>query len=80
MGLSQALVDKFGGQLPKTFDELITLPGVGRKTANVFLNVLYRCTNNWRGYARIPAFPPLKNHNRQNSRRSGKKSDTFGAG
>lgn len=42
IGLSQALVDKFNGELPKTFDELITLPGVGRKTANVFLNVLYR--------------------------------------
>ena len=39
---SQALVDKFNGELPKTFEELITLPGVGRKTANVFLNVLYR--------------------------------------
>ncbi len=42
IGLSQALVDKFNGELPKTFEELITLPGVGRKTANVFLNVLYR--------------------------------------
>ncbi len=42
IGLSQTLVDKFNGVLPSTFDELITLPGVGRKTANVFLNVLYR--------------------------------------
>lgn len=39
--LSQILVDKFGGQVPSTFDDLITLPGVGRKTANVVLNVAF---------------------------------------
>lgn len=42
INLSQALVDKFNSQLPNTFEELITLPGIGRKTANVFLNVLYQ--------------------------------------
>jgi len=31
----QELVDRFGGQVPKTLDELVSLPGVGRKTANV---------------------------------------------
>jgi endonuclease-3 len=36
-----ALVEKeHGGKLPRSFDELITLPGVGRKTANVVLNEL----------------------------------------
>ena len=33
--MSNRLVQDFGGQVPETFDELITLPGVGRKTANV---------------------------------------------
>jgi len=34
---SQELVKRFGGEVPKTLDELVTLPGVGRKTANVIL-------------------------------------------
>ncbi len=37
MGLGQALVARFGGELPGTIDEMVTLPGFGRKTANVVL-------------------------------------------
>ena len=37
IGLGTALVERFGGVLPHTLDELVTLPGVGRKTANVVL-------------------------------------------
>ncbi len=37
----QALVEKHGGQVPKTMEELIHLPGVGRKTANVVLGTGY---------------------------------------
>jgi endonuclease-3 len=33
----QELVKRFGGEIPKTLEELVTLPGVGRKTANVIL-------------------------------------------
>ena len=33
----QELVKRFGGAVPKTLDDLVTLPGVGRKTANVIL-------------------------------------------
>jgi endonuclease-3 len=33
----QALVGRFGGEVPRTMEELVTLPGVGRKTANVIL-------------------------------------------
>src|SRR4030043_281159 len=33
----QELVDRFGGKVPKTLEALVTLPGVGRKTANVLL-------------------------------------------
>ena len=35
--LGQELVERFGGEVPQTMDELVTLPGVGRKTANVIL-------------------------------------------
>lgn len=35
------LVDKFHGSIPHTREELVTLPGVGRKTANVVLNVAF---------------------------------------
>jgi len=34
---SKALVDRFGSNVPQTLEEMITLPGVGRKTANVVL-------------------------------------------
>ncbi|HST63666.1 MAG TPA: endonuclease III [Mycobacteriales bacterium] len=37
IGLGTALVERFGGVLPHTLDELVTLPGIGRKTANVIL-------------------------------------------
>src|SRR5689334_21588460 len=37
IGLGQALVERFDGELPRTLDELVTLPGIGRKTANVVL-------------------------------------------
>ena len=35
--LGQALVERFDGEVPRTLDELVTLPGFGRKTANVVL-------------------------------------------
>lgn len=41
IALSQMLIDNFGGTVPGTMEELVTLPGVGRKTANVVLNVVY---------------------------------------
>ncbi|WP_199485091.1 endonuclease III [Actinomadura craniellae] len=37
LGLSAAVRDRFGGEVPRTLDELVTLAGVGRKTANVVL-------------------------------------------
>jgi endonuclease-3 len=38
IALSQMIIDDFGGVVPQTREELILLPGVGRKTANVVLN------------------------------------------
>jgi endonuclease-3 len=41
IALSQALIDKHGGEVPRTRAELQALPGVGRKTANVVLNTAF---------------------------------------
>jgi len=41
VGLSKLLLEKHGGQVPRTLDELVKLPGVGRKTANVVLGVAF---------------------------------------
>lgn len=41
MGLCRMLIDEFDGKLPRTREDLQRLPGVGRKSANVILNVVY---------------------------------------
>lgn len=41
MGASKAIVEQFGGQVPRTMEEILTLPGVARKTANVVLGTAY---------------------------------------
>ena len=45
--LSRLIVEEFGGQVPRTFEELESLPGVGHKTASVVMAQAYR----------IPTFP-----------------------
>lgn len=41
IGMAKAVVEKHHGQLPRTLDELVHLPGVGRKTANVLLGTAF---------------------------------------
>jgi len=41
LGCCQALVERHGGRVPETLPELVVLPGVGRKTANVVLGVAF---------------------------------------
>ena len=41
IALSRKLIDDFGGKVPRTREELVTLPGVGRKTANVVLQMAF---------------------------------------
>ena len=41
IALSHLLLERHGGEVPKTHEELQALPGVGRKTANVVMNVAY---------------------------------------
>lgn len=42
LAMCQELVFRFGGEVPATMDELVTLPGVGRKTANVVLSNAFK--------------------------------------
>lgn len=39
--MARQLVDRFAGEIPRSLEEMITLPGVGRKTANVVLGTVY---------------------------------------
>jgi endonuclease-3 len=41
MGMAQGVVERFGGEVPSKLDELVTLPGVGRKTGNVVRSVWF---------------------------------------
>jgi endonuclease-3 len=41
IGMGQALVERFDGQVPTELDDLVTLPGVGRKTGNVVRSVAF---------------------------------------
>jgi endonuclease III len=41
MGASKAVVEKFAGEVPRTMEEILTLPGVARKTGNVVLGTAY---------------------------------------
>jgi endonuclease III len=65
IAMAQALDDRFGGEVPATMDELVTLPGVGRKTANVVLSV---------GFG-LPGLP-VDTHVRRLARRLGLTTET----
>jgi endonuclease-3 len=41
MGASKKLLEEFGGEVPRTMEEVLTLPGAARKTANVVLGTAY---------------------------------------
>ena len=41
MGASKGILDNFGGEVPRTMEEILTLPGVARKTGNVVLGTAY---------------------------------------
>jgi len=45
MGASKAILEKFGRQVPRTMEEILTLPGVARKTANVVLGTAFGITS-----------------------------------
>jgi len=41
IGMAQGVVGRFGGEVPTAIEDLVTLPGVGRKTANVLRSVVF---------------------------------------
>jgi endonuclease-3 len=41
IGCAQVLLSEYGGKMPKTIEEMVIIPGVGRKTANVVLGEVY---------------------------------------
>ncbi|MBE6332556.1 MAG: endonuclease III [Bacteroidales bacterium] len=41
VGMAQRLVNDYGGEVPEDYDALLSLPGVGRKTANVISSIIY---------------------------------------
>jgi endonuclease-3 len=41
LGMARALVERFGGEVPRSIEELVSIPGVGRKTANVLLGACF---------------------------------------
>ncbi len=43
---AQTLLDRFNGRVPRTLEELVTLPGVGRKTANLVMIVAFKSERN----------------------------------
>lgn len=45
LGMATMVVEKFGGEIPMTVEELVQLPGVGRKTANVITSVIDKQPN-----------------------------------
>lgn len=45
VALAREILNRHGGQVPTDFETLLTLPGVGRKTANVFLNIVFHTPN-----------------------------------
>lgn len=44
--VAKAILEKFGGEVPRTLEELVTLPGVGRKTANLVMILAFKSHNN----------------------------------
>src|SRR5262245_32905605 len=65
MGMAQGVVDRFGGDVPSAIEDLVTLPGVGRKTANVVRSV-------WFGQPGLP----VDTHVARLSRRLGLTTET----
>ena len=58
MATCRILVEQHGGEVPRTREALESLPGVGRKTANVVLNVAFGEADHGGGHAHLPREQP----------------------
>jgi endonuclease-3 len=70
LAVSQKLLDDYNGQVPADLDELLKLPGVGRKTANLVLTAGFNKLRYLRGYPRASYFQSLGLRANQNTRRN----------
>ena len=66
--MAQAVEERFGGEVPRELDDLVTLPGVGRKTGNVVRSVAFDLPGPAGRHARQPAVAPAQAHDRDRSR------------
>ena len=67
--LSRLLVEHFGGEVPSSRAALESLPGVGRKTANVVLNMWWGFPSPARGHPRLPRRQPHRDRHGRRRRR-----------
>ena len=65
--MATAVRDRFDGEVPTELDDLVTLPGVGRKTGNVLRSVAYDLPGLPGGHPRRPAVAPAQAHQRDRS-------------
>ena len=62
IGMAPGVVERFGGEVPSRMDDLVTLPGVGRKTANVLRSVAMDLPGPPGRHPRRAAVPPARPH------------------
>ena len=60
VGMAKMLVNDFNSEVPDNLEDLIKLPGVGRKTANVIQSVVFKKSGNGGRYTRVPCQPPYR--------------------
>ena len=65
VGMAKMLVNDFNSEVPDNLEDLIKLPGVGRKTANVIQSVVFKKSGNGGRYTRVPCQPPYRTGARQ---------------
>ena len=67
IGMARAVEERYGGEIPHDLDDLVTLPGVGRKTGNVVRSVGVRAARPARRHPRRAAHPTAEAHHRDRS-------------
>ena len=68
IGMAQALVERFDGEVPRRLEDLVTLPGVGRKTGNVIRSVAMGEPGSAGRHPRRPAVGPTRTDDADGSR------------
>ncbi len=78
VALSEQLIARHGGEVPRDRDALEALPGVGRKTANVVLNIAFARTDHRGRHPHLPRRQPHRLGDRQDAAR--RRNETSGSG